>query len=75
MEDLVLYLAENLVQDPDSVQVEVRERGRIVDIRLRVAREDMGRVIGKGGRIANSMRSLVRVAALKRGKRANLEIR
>ncbi|HBY92525.1 MAG: KH domain-containing protein [Ardenticatenaceae bacterium] len=75
MDDLVRYIAENLVEDPGAVHVDVRERGRMVELRLRVAREDMGRVIGKGGRIANAMRSLVRVAALKQGQRVNLEIR
>lgn len=75
MEELVRYIAENLVETPGEVQVEERGRGRTVEVRLKVAREDMGRVIGKGGRIANAMRSLVRVAALKRGQRANLEIR
>lgn len=75
MDDLVQYIAENLVEDPSAVRVDVRSRGRMVELRLRVARDDMGRVIGKGGRIANAMRSLVRVAALKQGQRVNLEIR
>lgn len=75
MDDLVRYIAQNLVEDPDAVRIDVHERGRMVELRLRVARDDMGRVIGKGGRIANAMRSLVRVAALKQGKRVNLEIR
>jgi predicted RNA-binding protein YlqC (UPF0109 family) len=75
MEDLVRYLAEHLVDNREAVEVEERVRGRMVEVRLKVAREDMGRVIGKGGRIANAMRSLVRVAALKHGQRANLEIR
>ena len=75
MKELVQYIAENLVDHPESLQVTERERGRNVDVTLRVAREDMGRVIGKGGRVANALRNLVRVAAVKEGKRVNLEIR
>jgi predicted RNA-binding protein YlqC (UPF0109 family) len=50
------------------------QRGSNVDIRLQVAKEDMGRVIGKNGRVANSMRNLLRVAAAREGKRASLDI-
>ncbi len=76
MKELVEYIAKNLVDDPDAVQVTERNRGRNnVEINLHVAKEDMGRVIGRGGRVANTIRSLVRVAAIKRGTRATLEIR
>ncbi|MBA3531827.1 MAG: KH domain-containing protein [Ardenticatenales bacterium] len=76
MQELITYIAKNLVDNPESVQLEERSRGRnYVDLYLHVEREDMGRVIGKGGRVANAMRSLVRVAAIKQGKRVNLEIR
>ncbi|HEX8680868.1 MAG TPA: KH domain-containing protein [Ardenticatenaceae bacterium] len=76
MKELISYVAENLVDHPEAVRVEERARGRNnVELRLTVQREDMGRVIGKGGRVANALRSLVRVAATKQGKRANLEIR
>lgn len=76
MKELISYVAENLVDHPEAVRVEERSRGRNnVELRLTVQREDMGRVIGKGGRVANALRSLVRVAATKQGKRANLEIR
>lgn len=76
MNELVSYIAKNLVDDPDAVEVEERNRGRgNTELRLTVARDDMGRVIGRGGRVANAIRSLVRVAAIKQGKRVNLEIR
>ncbi len=76
MKELVEYLAKNLVDDPNAVVVTERVRGRnLVDLNLHVAKEDMGRVIGKGGRVANAMRSVVRVAAVKRGQKVNLEIR
>jgi len=74
MKDLIDYIARSLVDDP--TQVHVRQRGgrNNVDINLEVAKEDMGRVIGKRGRVANAMRMLLRVAAAREGKRANLEI-
>jgi predicted RNA-binding protein YlqC (UPF0109 family) len=74
MKELVEYMANSLVDDPSQVQVrEIRAAGSVV-IELRVGRDDMGRVIGKSGRVANAMRTLLKVAALKKGKRATLEI-
>ncbi|MDQ7030367.1 MAG: KH domain-containing protein [Ardenticatenia bacterium] len=75
MEDLVRFLAENLVEHPEAVEVRTFTRGRRVRIRLSVASEDMGRIIGKEGRIADALREIVRVAARVQGKRATLEIR
>lgn len=76
MKELVEYVAQGLVDHPEQVQVVERTRGRNnVQINLSVAKEDMGRVIGRGGRVANALRGLVRVAAVKRGQRVNLEIR
>ncbi|NIO70979.1 MAG: KH domain-containing protein, partial [Anaerolineae bacterium] len=71
---LVEYMAKALVDDPSQVYVEEIVRARQIIYKLRVAPEDMGRVIGKGGRIANAMRTLLRVAAVREGKRAILEI-
>jgi predicted RNA-binding protein YlqC (UPF0109 family) len=76
MKELIEYIAKNLVDDPAAVQVSERRRSRNnVDLKLQVAKSDMGRVIGKGGRVANAMRSLLRIAAIKRGQRVDLEIR
>jgi hypothetical protein len=74
MKELVEYMAQRLVDNPDEVEVTEVNATRSVIFELRVAREDMGRVIGKRGRVANAMRSLLRVAAAKEGKRAILEI-
>jgi len=74
MRELVEYMAKSLVNDPDQVEVMEVNGTRSVIYELRVAQEDMGRVIGKGGRVANAMRTLLRVAAAKQGKRAILEI-
>lgn len=74
MQDLIEFIARSLVEDPIEVQVNQSQRGANVEIRLQVAKEDMGRVIGKGGRVANAMRALLRVAAAREGKRASLDI-
>ena len=76
MKELVAYISKNLVNNPDTVQIEEINRGRNhVDLYVTVNPNDMGRVIGRRGRVVNAMRSLVRVAAIKQGKRVNLEIR
>jgi predicted RNA-binding protein YlqC (UPF0109 family) len=74
MKELVEYMAKLLVDNPDQVEVTEVKATRSAIFELRVAREDMGRVIGKQGRVANAMRTLLKVAAAKQGKRAILEI-
>ncbi len=59
-EELVLYIAENLVNDPEQVTVNRKETNRSVVLNLSVASDDMGRVIGRNGRVANSIRALLR---------------
>jgi uncharacterized protein len=72
--DLIEYIAKNLVNDPDQVKVELKEHGSATDIQLNVAQKDMGRVIGRQGRVANAMRSLLRVIGNQQQKRINLDI-
>lgn len=74
MKELVEYIAKSLVDDPSQVQVTEIEGATSVILELRVAPEDMGRVIGKNGRVANAIRTLLRVLAAKQGKRVTLEI-
>jgi predicted RNA-binding protein YlqC (UPF0109 family) len=74
MKDLIEYIARSLVDDPSQVTVSQGRRGSQVILRLQVAKEDMGRVIGKSGRVANAMRVLLRVSAAQEGKRAILDI-
>lgn len=72
--ELVEYVVKSLVDDPESVAVEEsRESGQVV-LELRVAEPDMGRVIGKSGRVINAIRSIVQIAAAKKGERVSLEI-
>ncbi|RPJ23969.1 MAG: KH domain-containing protein [Chloroflexi bacterium] len=74
MKDLIEYIAKSLVDHPDAVQVRQNGGGSRVRIELSVARDDMGRVIGKGGKVANSIRTLLRVAAEREGKQATLDV-
>ena len=74
MKELIEYIAQSLASDPDSVRVtELVEEGQVI-LRLEVAPEDKGKVIGRQGRVAQAMRVLLRVAAVKDGTRAMLEI-
>jgi len=74
MKELVEYMAKSLVDHPDSVQVREKRGSHSVVIELRVDPDDMGRIIGKSGRVANAMRAVLKVAAAKAGKRVVLEI-
>jgi predicted RNA-binding protein YlqC (UPF0109 family) len=74
LKELIEYMAKALVDDPDQVQVEEIEGTSATIYELRVGAEDMGRVIGKQGRVANAMRTLLRAAAARQGRRVTLEI-
>ena len=74
MKELIEYIARSIVDQPEDVSVEEFTSGRRVDLMLSVAQNDMGRVIGKRGRVANTMRALLRVAAEQEGMRASLDI-
>lgn len=74
MKELVEILAKSLVDQPDRVSVSVVEREKSLFIELRVAPEDMGRVIGKQGRIAKAIRALLKAGATKQRKRVTMEI-
>lgn len=74
MENLVVYLARSLVDNPDDVRVTRTERDGAVVFELRVAAEDVGKVIGRQGRIARALRTLVRASGAHHNERALLEI-
>ena len=74
MKDLIEFLARSLVDNPDAVQVEEEQDDDRLVYHLYVADDDMGKVIGKQGRIANAMRDLLKVAAARHGTRARLDI-
>ncbi len=74
LEQLLLFLARSLVDDPEKVEVEGRETGSRVDLTLRVAPKDMGRVIGRQGRIVKAIRTVMKAASVKANKRVNVEV-
>jgi predicted RNA-binding protein YlqC (UPF0109 family) len=74
VKELLEYIARALVDNPDAVSVEVEEDDDEVALILTVDEADMGRVIGRDGRIANAIRALLRVAAARDGRHVELEI-
>jgi uncharacterized protein len=72
--ELLEYLARRLVADPDQVRVETDDEDGTLILRLRVAEDDMGQVIGRHGRIARALRTMVRAAGAREGRRVMLEI-
>ncbi len=74
MKEFLEYVARSLVDKPDAVWVEVEDEGDETLLTLGVDQEDMGRVIGRDGRIANAIRSLLRVMATRDGRHVELDI-
>ena len=74
MKELVEFIVKSLVDNPDEVRVDAFDDRSETTLELSVAADDMGRVIGKNGRVINSIRTLVQVSAAKEGKRVNLEV-
>jgi predicted RNA-binding protein YlqC (UPF0109 family) len=74
MKALTEYIAKSLVDHPDKVVVDEVRHGNRVTLELCVAKEDMGRVIGKSGRVANAIRTLLRVAAEREGNQVTLDV-
>jgi predicted RNA-binding protein YlqC (UPF0109 family) len=71
---LVRYMVTNVVDEPENVNITPEQFGSTIHIKIRVPEEEMGRVIGRQGRIARSMRTLLTVAASRKGLRASLDI-
>lgn len=74
MEELIIFIAKHLVDNPDEVRVTVREGERSTILELSVAPGDMGKVIGKQGRIAKAIRRVLKAASIKQNKNYVLEI-
>ena len=72
--DLLVYIARGIVDDPDAVEVTEIAREGSVTLQLVVAPDDLGKVIGRGGRTARAMRSVVRVAGMRSGLHTQVEI-
>ena len=74
MKELAEFIARSLVDHPEEVAVDEFRRGDHVTLELHVAKEDMGRVIGRGGRVANAIRTLLRVASEREGSQVTLDV-
>ena len=74
MKDLLESIVRSLVNDPDAVSIERYDQGDLVVLELRVAPEDMGKVIGKQGRIAQAIRSIMKARAARDGRRVDVKI-
>lgn len=74
MKNLVEFIGKSLADDPDQVVVEAQDKGHETVYTMYVAPEDMGRLIGKGGRIAKAIRTVVKASAIKSGVQVHVEI-
>jgi len=74
LKELIEYIARSLVDEPTQVQVRQERSGSRIRLELFVPKEDMGRIIGKNGRVASAMRILLRVAAAREGKQVSLDV-
>jgi predicted RNA-binding protein YlqC (UPF0109 family) len=74
MAELLAFLARELVDDPEAVRVESEEREGALVLKLHVAPDDVGKVIGRGGRIVRALRTIVRATAVREGRRVLVEI-
>jgi predicted RNA-binding protein YlqC (UPF0109 family) len=74
MKELTEFIARSLVDHPEEVAVDEIRHGSHVTLELHVAKEDMGRVIGRGGRVANAIRTLLRVASERDGSQVTLDV-
>ncbi|MGM0651435.1 MAG: KH domain-containing protein [Bacillota bacterium] len=74
MKQLLEHIAKALVDEPERVEIKEIERERLIILEMRVAPEDMGKVIGKQGRIAKAVRTVINAAAIKENKRVVVEI-
>lgn len=75
MKDFLVYLAKKVTDNPDAVSVDEESNGEITTLFLSVAKEDMGKVIGKEGRVIRAIRDLVRVLAVKTNTKVNVVLK
>jgi predicted RNA-binding protein YlqC (UPF0109 family) len=74
LHDLLEYLAKSIVDDPQQVFVEEYRNGSTIQLDLQVGKADIGRVIGKHGRVANSLRAILKVVAARNGKQVTMDV-
>lgn len=74
MKELINFVVESLVDNPDKIEIEVKDSEKAVIYELKVDQSDLGKVIGKQGRTAKAIRTLMNAASIKKGKKSLLEI-
>ena len=74
LQDLLEYLAKSIVDDPNQVFVDEYRDGKSIQLDLQVGKADIGRVIGKHGRVANSLRAVLKVVAARNGKQVTMDV-
>ena len=74
IKEMLTYIVGNLVEKPEEIQLNVLENGSSITLQLRVAAEDMGKLIGRQGRIAKEIRTLIRAMGLRDDKRVMVDI-
>lgn len=74
MKDILEYIVKNLVEDPDSVTVTEEEIDGVVTLTITPSKEDMGKLIGKGGRVIRSIRNLMKIPAMKQNKKVQVQL-
>jgi predicted RNA-binding protein YlqC (UPF0109 family) len=74
MQEMLLYITRALVEDPDAVEVEELEEDGELDFEITVGEDDLGRVIGRGGRVANAIRTIAKAAAVREERRVLVDI-
>lgn len=74
LKDILSYIVENLVEDPSAISIEAVEQDDTITFQLKVAESDMGKVIGRQGRIAKEIRTIIKSVAQRKGQRVNVEI-
>ena len=75
MLDLIKYVVNQFAEDKENVEYDVKEKDRVIEVTVVLSPSDMGKVIGKQGKIAKAMRTLVKVGSAKDGKKYNIEIK
>lgn len=74
MKDILAYIVKNIVDDPDSVSVTEEEIDGVVTLTIIPSKEDMGKLIGKGGRVIRSIRNLMKITAMKENKKVQVQL-
>jgi predicted RNA-binding protein YlqC (UPF0109 family) len=74
MRELVEFLTESLVEDPDAVQVEEVSSGRVTVYEVTVAEDDVGKIIGRQGKVIRAIRTVVKAAATRQGTRVDVDV-